>query len=140
MPVIDRPRLRGSFVSNVTRSKTRGGRRFEKGNKAAIGNKGGGRPPEWLIAECKKYVEKREIIKFLADVAGGENVREVQSGDGSEVVGAPAEIRDRLKAAEMLLDRGWGKPDQSMDVSGHIKHDIIESIRKAEEERGLDPL
>jgi hypothetical protein len=112
-------------MAEKTRSKTRPGT-FQKGNKAAVGNKGGGRPPEWLKSKCQSAVENKDLIQFLEDVAAGKAVREIQVGDDAVTIKAPAEMKDRLKALEMLMDRGWGKPGQSVEVNGNLSHDINE--------------
>ena len=69
---------------------------FKKNNQAAIGHRGGGgRPPDWLKAKCQKIVDREKLVEFLGRVGGG-------------VV--DCEVKDRLRAIEILMDRGWGKP------------------------------
>src|SRR3990167_10008513 len=77
--------------------------------------RGAGRPADWLKAKCQKIVDKSKLIEFLADVASGVNVdtKTVSTGQGmSQLVSVPADVKDRLRATEMLLDRAWGKPAQ----------------------------
>jgi len=85
-----------------------------KGGK--IGHKGGGgRPPEWLKAKCQELIDRNQLIEFLADVAAGKDVDQ-RINENGEVLKIPADVKDRLKATEMLLDRGFGKATQVMDL------------------------
>ncbi len=83
---------------------------------------GEGRPNDWLREECRKLVRRDKIVEFLAQVANGSNVEQAVGGEG-EVISIPASVRDRLKATEVLLDRGYGKPDQTVDVMTHESGD-----------------
>lgn len=74
-----------------------------------------GRPPDWLKAECRKHAP--DIIKFLVSVAKGEDVEQAV-GDQGETIRIPPAVRDRIRASEMLLDRGFGKVEQGIQVSG----------------------
>lgn len=78
-----------------------------------VGNKGGsGRPPEWLKAKCAKIIDRKKVVEFLGEVVGGEDVETVISFDskGKKVrTKVPADVRDRIRAAEILLERGFGK-------------------------------
>ena len=88
-----------------------------KGGK--VGHKGRtGRPPEWLKAKCSKLIEDKKLIEFLANVAAGEPFVEkisiVTTGAVIEKTIHSADVKDRIKAVEMLMDRGFGKPTQVM--------------------------
>lgn len=78
---------------------------------------GAGRKPNWLKERCQEIVERDKILEFLASVANGADVEQAVGGEG-EVIRVPAAVRDRIKAAELLLDRGFGKAPQSMEVTG----------------------
>jgi hypothetical protein len=110
---------------------------FQKGNKAAAGPHapGSGRPAEWLKSKCRDIVDSNSLIDFLADVAGGKVLVQVVTDEG-ECLNVPAQIKDRLKAVEMLLDRGWGKPTQAIDAGEGIA-DLIRSVLDLRRERGL---
>ena len=84
--------------------KTRKPGTFQKGNRASVGNKGGGRPPEWLAAQCREIIEKKKLIPWLGRVAAGEEPM--------------AEMKDRIKAYELLCDRAWGKAAQPIEGIG----------------------
>lgn len=95
---------------------------FQIGNKSACGphSPGSGRPPDWLKNACREIVDKRELIRFLGAVASGEKVDVFVSRESDTVCRIPAGIKDRLKAIEMLLDRGWGKPAQPLEHEGTV--------------------
>lgn len=86
------------------------------------GNAGGGRPKEVLRRRCRDEIETRGGIEFVGRVMDGTETEAVTVTIGSgkdahtEVVRVPAKIRDRLYAAELLLDRGYGKPDQGLTI------------------------
>lgn len=70
------------------------------GNKNAVGKVGGGRPPNWLKEACREAAFTTRTVEILKE--------EIESKG-----------RDRLKAVEMLWDRGWGKAEQSVDLTQH---------------------
>jgi hypothetical protein len=95
--------------------------RFEKGNKARLGSKNpkAGRSPDWLKAECDKILDRCKLFEFLGAVVAGEPV-ERESGEDGGCLLVAASVRDRLKAAEMLLDRRFGRPTQAVEHSGTV--------------------
>ena len=105
----------------------------------APGHKGaGGRPPEWLKAKCQKLIEKHKLFEWLASVAAGEDVEEriVYDADNNpQKIKRPADTKDRLRAFEMLTDRGWGKAVQAIEHSGGIE---IESVDAKEMKKMID--
>lgn len=72
---------------------------------------GAGRPPDWLRQECQKHAPN--LIEFLAKVANGSDVEQAVGAEG-EVISVPAAVRDRIKATEILLNRGYGMPNQPL--------------------------
>lgn len=74
-----------------------------------------GRDQDWLKETCRELVKKNKIVEFLADVATGKDVEQAVGSEG-EVIRIPAAVRDRIKATELLLDRGFGKADQHVDM------------------------
>lgn len=87
----------------------------QSGNPKGKSNPGlAGRPPSWLREKCQKLVEKDKLIQFLADVAAG-RIPDHRVVDG-KIVEIPASLHDRKECAELLLDRGWGKPLQMIDA------------------------
>lgn len=74
-----------------------------------------GKDADWLKEKCRELVKRHKIVDFLAQVANGESVEQAVGNQG-EVISVPAAVRDRIKATELLLDRGFGKPDQQFDV------------------------
>lgn len=94
-------------------------RKFKMANGHGGKRDGAGRNPDWLRAKCDEIIEKYDLMAFLGKVAGGENVEQVVTDQG-ETLPVPASVKDRLRAAEMLLDRRYGKPTQSLEHSGEI--------------------
>lgn len=90
---------------------------FEKGNKASHGGPrpNSGRPADWLREKCRSIVVQKDLIGFLGKVASGDSVDFTVTKDG-EVVPHPAAIKDRTKATEILLDRGYGKVLQDLSL------------------------
>lgn len=115
---------------------------FENGNQAHLGKEGaGGRPPDWLKEMCKKIVEEKKIVEFLGDVASGAPVRMALAvGDEKPVEGTKvsADIKDRIKATEILLDRGFGKAPQDVNLNGEISFDLVSALLKERGSRGVD--
>lgn len=62
-----------------------------------------GRPPNAIKELCREYVFNDQLIEKLAKIAT--NTKE--------------QTRDRIRAIEVLMDRGYGKADQSIDVTTH---------------------
>lgn len=77
----------------------------------------GGRPPDWLKQKCQSLVDKRKLIEFLANVAEGKDV-EQRINENGECLKVPADIKDRIKATEILIERGFGKAVQGLELSG----------------------
>jgi hypothetical protein len=99
-----------------------------------IGAKGGkrenqtGRPPEWLKAKCQALIEKHKLIDFLVDVAKGKDVEHSVDENGESKL-VPAAVRDRIKAMEILLERGYGKSPQQTDLTSGGKG-LLEILRE----------
>jgi hypothetical protein len=71
----------------------------------------GGRPPGLRAAVRSATKDGVEIVDFLLSVLRGQ-LPATASCEASTPV-----IEERLEAARMLLDRGWGKPQVSVDLS-----------------------
>lgn len=70
-----------------------------------------GRTPDWLKGRCREAGPG--IIEFLIKVATGGPMEQVVNAEG-EVIGVPAAVKDRIKAAEVVLERGYGKVPQAI--------------------------
>jgi hypothetical protein len=88
----------------------------------APGQGQGGRPKEILRRRCREQIETRGGIEFVGRVMDGTETEDVTVTIGSgkdartEVVQVRPKLRDRLLAYELLMDRGYGKPDQALTV------------------------
>lgn len=96
-------------------NKTRNPASFIPGNPGHDGSNAG-RKPDWLKAQCSKIIKDKKLIQFLGNVASGEKITKTDIFDLSgKKVGhseSSATPKDRIKAIELLLDRGFGKPVQ----------------------------
>lgn len=96
---------------------------FAKGKDGRRANggarKNAGRDSDWLKAKCQEQIDKYDLVGFLGKVAGGEDVEQVVTSEGT-TLSVPAPVKDRLRAAEMLLDRKFGKVPQDLNHSGNI--------------------
>lgn len=90
----------------------------QSGNpKGSTPGSGVGRKPDWLKEKCRKIVKDKKLVEFLADVANGKNIEQVVNAEG-ETLPLPAPVKDRIKATELLLDRGFGKVSQTLEHVG----------------------
>lgn len=91
---------------------------------------GAGRPADWLKAKCRDIVNKEQLVEFLGKVAGGRNV-DVSVTETGIRVSVPAKMRDRLFATTDLLDRGYGKPNQTIEINFNFATVIIAQVNRA---------
>lgn len=77
--------------------------------------KNAGRHPDWLKEKCQKIIERAKLVEFLESVATGKMF--TQPG-GEDTIVAPAPIRERIKATEILFDRCYGKVPQPTEITG----------------------
>jgi len=74
---------------------------------------------KWLSTKCRNFVDQYELLNFLCEVAVGkfftEQIFETRGGRFESRPVYP-DIRDRLRAVEILLDRGYGKSVQEIDI------------------------
>lgn len=92
---------------------------FQKGHKLATGGAraGAGRPSDWLRDKCQELFKKNKLAEFIADVASGEYTEFIVSPTGIKTeLKKSADAKDRMKAAEMLKDWGYGKAMQAIDL------------------------
>lgn len=74
-------------------------------------------------------IDKHKLIEFLADVACGTYTEKIVTPSFETNVQRSAEVKDRMKAIEMLADRAYGKPTQVMDVSSQGRFVIMRAKR-----------
>lgn len=85
---------------------------------------GAGRKPDWLKTKCASLVDKHKLLEYLARVAAGEETEQrvvvVREGNSAhtEIEEVKCSPHDRMHAIEMLLERGYGKPVQGVEVGG----------------------
>ncbi len=94
--------------------------KFGQGNQFA---KGHGRPKgSSYVSICQEWAEKRGW-KQLMDWADGKTTdkRELQ-----------------FDATKTLIEYGYGKPRQAVDVSGNMEVNIVNVVQEARRARGLE--
>ena len=94
-----------------------------KGGK--IGHRGGtGRPLNSIREMCREIVFNDRLVERLARFARGEGVRDYVAEDGKIYKDAiPAKVNEQIEAAQILIDRGFGRPEQSLDITQHDDSD-----------------
>lgn len=86
------------------------------------GNNGGGRPPEAHRRRFREALEEADGLGLFVRVVKGEETEEqvVTVGSGrdarTEVVQVRPRLRDRLYAAALLVEHGYGKAPQKLEV------------------------
>lgn len=88
--------------------------------KGQSGNPGGRPKDDHEIRELARS-HCREAIERLAQIVRGEDVKAA------------------VAAANALLDRGYGRPAQAVNVSGNVGISFADLVGQAERERGLNP-
>ena len=108
----------------------RGGVRSAPGGK----RKNAGRTADWLKVKCQEIIEKRNLLKFLADVADGTYKEQILDGNG-DLIDRNVAADTRLKALGMLLDRGFFKVPQPLigDSTQPIAVQVVNYAAKTEE-------
>ena len=92
--------------------------KFLPGNQSGNGGNGGGRPklPEWFKDRAP------EALRYLLMVAVGEE---------------PAEAKDRIKAAQTVVDRVYGKAPETITIDGGSPVlDLLVAMAKPVEVKG----
>jgi hypothetical protein len=116
---------------------------FEKGNKMAKGGKrvGAGRKPGWYKELAQKIVDRKKLIQRLGKFGAGEafETRVIEKDGATIKVKEPPSFGEQIQAIDKLLDRGFGKPKQEVELSGGIDVNMADVARKARLARGLQP-
>jgi hypothetical protein len=101
------PKINGGIKMNPPKTRPHGGKR-----------EGAGRKPDWLKEKCKKLIDRKKLLDYLARVAAGEETEERATKYGAVTVAVSA--HDRMHAIELLMDRGFGKALQAVEHSGSV--------------------
>lgn len=97
---------------------------LKSGAKPAHGGRrpNSGRKPDWLKERCKKLIDRKQLLNYVARVASGEETEQqvVTMREGTstrfEVVDVKCSTKDRLHAIEILLERSFGKAPQAVQL------------------------
>jgi hypothetical protein len=105
-----------------------GGRPFKKG----VSPNPGGRPKTPLAVrvieiDVRRYAREsgREAVDTLMEVMRGKLIVDVGTPEEPKPVIVPVGAATRLAAAEALLDRGYGRPPQAVEIAGKDGGPII---------------
>jgi len=109
--------------------------RFQRGKRDPRQGQGGarpgsGRPAEWLKAKCREIVDRNKLVEFLGRVAKGEDIDQMVTPMG-ECLKVPASVKNRIAATTELLDRGYGKPNQVIEVQLGFAMTLVAEVMKA---------
>lgn len=75
-----------------------------------------GRPTAEFLRRAAEIGDPIKILQLYWDVATGKDMEQVVT-DAGESIATPAQVKDRLKAGELYLDRVIGKVPQGVEVS-----------------------
>lgn len=75
----------------------------------------GGRPKEAWRRKVREALEEAGGVQFLVKVVKGEVLDQTEDEDGN-VITAPLKVRDRILAANILIEQAHGKPPQEVTL------------------------
>lgn len=91
------------------------GKPFEKGRS---GNPGG-RPKSFASLIRERTDDGRELVEFFLALKNGKIITHEHGEPFVDAIASEkVETKDRTDAAKWLADRGWGKAQESVEVSG----------------------
>lgn len=103
---------------------------LKSGAKPAHGGRrpNSGRKPDWLKEKCQAIIDRKKVLEFLGRVVAGEEQEDRCTKDG-DVFQVGVSTHDRLHAAEILFERGFGKPAQAVEVTGESGGPVVWNIK-----------
>lgn len=109
--------------------------------KGSTGNPGG-RPKGLAAAVREATREGINIVEFLVEAMAGRMMvaSAAKANEPAAQAFIPVEPKDRIKAAEILLDRGFGKPLQTIDVGGQIAGSSPAAMTTGERQARIEQL
>ena|SRR3990167_4341003 len=85
-----------------------------------------GRPPNYIKLMCQQLLDTKGVVEFLRAVATGKDA-EIHVTMGGKVVSVPVRAALRADTIFKLMDRGYGLPTQSIELSGvDTVHDDVQ--------------
>ena len=90
---------------------------------------GSGRPTAEFLLKAREIGDPLEILRLYWDVATGKDMEQVVTDAGVSIA-TPAQVKDRLRAGELFLDRLIGKVDQGVLLGG-IDGDPLPDVHPA---------
>lgn len=97
--------------------------KLKNGVEGAAGGKrqGAGRKPDWFKQKCQEIGTNAKALKFLESVINGDPVEEkklLTAGAKPIKVWESASVDARVRAWTAVMDRGFGKPPQAVELGG----------------------
>ena len=114
-PKAERPTMAKAKTATKTAMVTQPGGRGALLAGGMPGNAGGGRPKEVWRAKVRTALEEADGVGFLVRVVKGEVLDQDTDKDGN-VISAPLKVRDRIIAANILIEQAHGKPPQDLQI------------------------
>jgi hypothetical protein len=87
----------------------------------------GGRPKGLMTLVREKSSDGDEIVEILLSIARG--TLSVRVGDSD----FPPTVKERMEAIRELLDRGWGRPTESLEIAGIADRPVTVEVGLARE-------
>lgn len=108
-----------------------GGALFAGGVIGNVGGRGGSKPAEFVRA-CREAVTDNQLLRVLVRIAIGDIHERIDTAkDGTPIYGE-TKNSDRIRAIELLVNRGFGLPTQAVEVTGAVlTGPITEQERRA---------
>jgi hypothetical protein len=108
---------------------------FKRGQRDPRQGKGGakpgaGRPPELLKKLCREIVDKHKLVHKLGRIAKGDRMDQVVTPNGEELK-VPPSVKNQIAATVELLDRGYGRPNQTVEIQGNFAAAIVAEVMKS---------
>lgn len=110
---------------NQTRVKTRKPGTFQKGNRASVGNKGGGRKPDWFKAKMRELASSQDAVDLVEGAIAGKEIDEFLVLQTGVQVPKKPDLDTRLKYLNYATEHGYGKASQPIEHSGDVGSRLI---------------
>lgn len=91
---------------------------FQPGNRASVGNKGGGRKPDAFKALMRQIASSPAAVGLIRDAIAGKDVDEFLVLQTGVQVPTKCDAATRLKFIQYATEHGYGKANQPLEHLG----------------------